>query len=164
MVLPASHRVSRVRWYSGSLSVNFPFRLQVSHLLWCCFPTASAKDPLPYIECPQPQRASSLVWALSFSLAATREIDVSFSSSGYLDVSVLRVCPPVGMYSLQDAYYGGLPHSVILGSTAMCAYPKLIAACHDLLRLLMPRHSPCALLSLIFFKVNLFLRLKLLLD
>ena len=31
------------------------------------------------------------VWALSRSLAATQEIDVSFSSSGYLDVSVHRV-------------------------------------------------------------------------
>ena len=43
-----------------------------------------------------------------------------------------------------------LPHSVISGSQTMCVYPKLFAAYHDLLRLLMPRHSPCALLSLIF--------------
>ncbi len=32
-----------------------------------------------------------LVWPLSRSLAATRKIDVSFSSYGYLDVSVPRV-------------------------------------------------------------------------
>ena len=32
-----------------------------------------------------------LVWPLSLSLAATQEIDVSFSSYGYLDVSVPRV-------------------------------------------------------------------------
>ena len=32
-----------------------------------------------------------VVWPLSRSLAATRKIDVSFSSSGYLDVSVPRV-------------------------------------------------------------------------
>ena len=32
-----------------------------------------------------------MVWALSISLAATLKIDVSFSSSGYLDVSVHRV-------------------------------------------------------------------------
>ena len=42
----------------------------------------------------------------------------------------------------------GFPHSVILGSMDMCSSPRLIAACHDLLRLLMPRHSPCALSSL----------------
>ena len=32
-----------------------------------------------------------LVWAISFSLATTKEIDFSFFSSGYLDVSVHRV-------------------------------------------------------------------------
>jgi len=30
-------------------------------------------------------------WAISLSLAATKEISVDFFSSGYLDVSVLRV-------------------------------------------------------------------------
>ena len=40
---------------------------------------------------PQPRKACSPVWALSFSLAATPEIDLSFFSSGYLDVSVPRV-------------------------------------------------------------------------
>ena len=32
----------------------------------------------------------------------------------------------------------------------ICSYPRLIAACHVLLRLLMPSHSPYALLSLTF--------------
>ncbi len=38
----------------------------------------------------------------------------------------------------------------------MCAYPKLIAAYHVLHRLLMPRHSPCALCSLTYlpFVIN----------
>ena len=43
---------------------------------------------------------------------------------------------------------GGFPHSEISGSTDICSSPKLIAACHVLHRLLMPRHSPCALLRL----------------
>ncbi len=42
----------------------------------------------------------------------------------------------------------GFPHSEIFGSMPMCGSPKLIAACHVLHRLLMPRHSPCALFSL----------------
>ena len=42
MVLPASHRVSRVRWYSGYTLKSFRFRLQVFHLLRSCFPTCSA--------------------------------------------------------------------------------------------------------------------------
>ena len=43
---------------------------------------------------------------------------------------------------------GGFPHSEISGSKLICSSPKLIAACHVLHRLLMPRHSPCALISL----------------
>ena len=39
----------------------------------------------------EPRNARIPVWPLSISLAATLEIDVSFSSSGYLDVSVHRV-------------------------------------------------------------------------
>ena len=42
----------------------------------------------------------------------------------------------------------GLPHSEICGSKDICSSPQLIAACHVLHRLLMPRHSPCALFSL----------------
>ena len=44
----------------------------------------------------------------------------------------------------------GFPHSEISGSKPMCGSPKLIAACHVLHRLLMPRHSPCALISLTY--------------
>ena len=47
-----------------------------------------------------------------------------------------------------------LPHSVISGSMLICSSPKLFAACHDLHRLLMPRHSPCALYSLTYVEEN----------
>ena len=40
------------------------------------------------IYCGPNPTDKSVVWALSLSLATTQEIDVSFSSSGYLDVSV----------------------------------------------------------------------------
>ena len=40
---------------------------------------------------------------------------------------------------------GGLSHSEIPASTAICASTGLIAACHVLLRLREPRHPPCAL-------------------
>ena len=43
---------------------------------------------------------------------------------------------------------GGFPHSEISGSQLICSSPKLIAAYHVLHRLLMPRHSPCALFRL----------------
>src|SRR5436190_1637797 len=43
----------------------------------------------------------------------------------------------------------GFPHSDISGSTPACDSPKLFAANHVLHRLLTPRHSPCALSSLV---------------
>ncbi len=42
----------------------------------------------------------------------------------------------------------GFPHSEISGSTLICNYPKLIAACHVLHRLSTPRHPPTTLTSL----------------
>ena len=50
---------------------------------------------------------------------------------------------------------GVLPHSEISGSTLICSSPKLFAACHVLHRLLMPRHSPCALFSLTYLRLFL---------
>ena len=44
----------------------------------------------------------------------------------------------------------GFPHSEIHGSMLAYSSPWLIAVNHVLLRLLVPRHSPCALISLIF--------------
>ena len=45
-------------------------------------------------------------------------------------------------------YQHGFPHSEIPGSMPACGSPRLIAACHVLHRLLLPRHPPCALSSL----------------
>ncbi len=42
----------------------------------------------------------------------------------------------------------GFPHSGIAGSRDACSSPTLFAAYHALLRLSVPRHSPCALVRL----------------
>ena len=42
----------------------------------------------------------------------------------------------------------GFPHSEICGSSDICSFPQLIAAYHVFLRLLVPRHPPCALIRL----------------
>ena len=49
----------------------------------------------------------------------------------------------------------GLSHSEIRGSEAICASPRLIAACHVLRRLPVPRHPPCALSCLTFVFASL---------
>ena len=99
----------------------------------------------------EPQHARTLVWALPFSLAATHRIDIfSFSSSGYLDVSVHRV-PSVYLwiqYTVTEVCSAGFPHSDICGSMDICSSPQLFAAYHVFHRLLVPRHPPCALYSL----------------
>ena len=100
----------------------------------------------------EPRIARNPVCPLSISLAATLEIDFSFSSSPYLDVSVqavpfLTLWIGVRMTGVRPA---GFPHSEISGSSAICASPKLIAAYHVFLRLLVPRHPPCALVRLTF--------------
>ena len=95
----------------------------------------------------EPRGARTTVWALPVSLAATSGIDVSFSSSGYLDVSVHRV--PSAHLCIQCTVTGvlpaGFPHSDIHGSMDICSSPWLFAAYHVFLRLLVPRHPPCAL-------------------
>jgi hypothetical protein len=52
------------------------------------------------------------------------------------------------MYSAQDTLAGGFPHSEIRGSKLTRSSPRLIAACHVLHRLSMPRHPPNALMTL----------------
>ena len=103
----------------------------------------------PFLQ-SEPRDARITVWALPRSLAATDGIDVSFSSSGYLDVSVPRV-PHAWLWihhTLTEVLSAGFPHSDISGSQDMCSSPKLFAAYHVLHRLLVPRHPPCALTTL----------------
>ena len=45
----------------------------------------------------------------------------------------------------------GFPHSGIPGSRPACGFPRLIAACYALHRLLMPRHPPYTLSNLTSF-------------
>ena len=88
------------------------------------------------------------VWPPPLSLATTHGISVDVFSSPYLDVSVQAV-PHARLFdSPCVTLAGGLPHSDISGSQLICSSPKLFAAYHVLHRLLMPRHSPCALLCL----------------
>ena len=93
-----------------------------------------------------------LVWPTPLSLATTHGISVDFFSSRYLDVSVPGV-PRVKLWihlTLHDSSPCVFPHSEICGSKLICSSPQLIAACHVLHRLLMPRHSPYALVRLNF--------------
>jgi hypothetical protein len=92
------------------------------------------------------------VWAVPFSLATTQGIEVSFLSSGYLDVSVPQLASTHPMYSgtgTSALPLVGFPIRKSRGQRLVSTSPGLIAAAHVLLRLLAPRHPPCALSLLI---------------
>ena len=85
-----SDRISRVPPYS--ISRVDRFRVRGYHPLWRAFPGASANERLVAnasvhnLSKPIRLRASPL------SLIATKGISVDFFSSGYLDISIPRVC------------------------------------------------------------------------
>ena len=90
MVPPSSHRIPRVRWYSGyrSPSSYFAYRTltvsgRASHPVRLYFEV--------FISVRTPAVLLLPVWPLPISLATTFGISFDFSSSGYLDVSLPRV-------------------------------------------------------------------------
>ena len=104
-----------------------------------------------------PNYRSNSVWPSSISLAATLEIEFSFSSCRYLDVSVHDV-PSITLWIhaiVTELFSAGFPHSDICGSLDICSLPQLFAAYHVLHRLLVPRHPPYALLRLIISSFEL---------
>ena len=150
MVPAHSIKVSRVSMYSGSHYANSSFAYGAFTLSGRLSQNLSAR----LIESrlwSEPRNARISVCPLSRSLAATYEIDFSFSSSPYLDVSVQAV-PLHTLWIhvwMHTVFVCGFPHSDIHGSKVICTSPWLFAAYHVFLRLLVPRHPPCALFCLI---------------
>ena len=87
---PASNRVTRVRSYSGAISLSLDFVYGDLTLFVVPFQSTSTIHLHCFMMVHNPV-SEETVWPLPRSLAATWGIDVSFSSSGYLDVSVRRV-------------------------------------------------------------------------
>ena len=151
MVPAHSDKVSRVSSYSGYRSVSLSFAYGAFTLSGRLSQSRSAGLPESGMR-SEPRNARSPVWPLPRSLAATCGIDVSFSSSGYLDVSVHRVpfhALWIGAW-MTGVCPAGFPHSEIHGSRDICSSPWLFAAYHVFLRLSVPRHPPCALSCLTF--------------
>ena len=87
---PASHRISRVPRYSGSVLLLSPSLTGLS-------PSPAALSNALQLSYRQimtsatPALRRRPVWPLPVSLATTKGIEFSFFSSGYLDVSLPRV-------------------------------------------------------------------------
>ena len=117
--------------YSISLTGLLPCIVELSRSILLSKPCVmSVRNP----ECKHS------VWPLSRSLAATWKIDVSFSSYGYLDVSVPRVTFVMAMYSPCDDCTLLQPDSSIRTSAGK-GYLLLTAAYRSLSR---PSSAPSA--------------------
>ena len=117
MVSALSDKVSRVSWYSGYRLVSLSFAYGAFTLSSWSFQGHSAKLAESIMR-SEPRDARIPVWALPISLAATFGIDVSFFSSGYLDVSVHRV-PGLKLwihFRSTEVFSVRFPHSDIHGS------------------------------------------------
>jgi hypothetical protein len=130
------------------------FRLRACHALWSPFPWTLTSNQIGNSTVADPTTPAPPKW-YGFGLFRFRSPLLSESrflsfppgtemvhfpgfacSRLWIQRDILEVCS------------SGFPHSEISGSTPVCGFPKLIAACHVLHRLFLPRHPPCALSSL----------------
>ena len=120
------------------------------------FPKTVLLNLLNQLCGPNPGMHASRFGLFPFRSPLLWKSHVVFSSSGYLDVSVHRV--PfhtlwIGVW-MTGVLPAGFPHSDICGSMDICSSPQLFAAYHVFLRLLVPRHPPCALFCLTFVTIS----------
>ena len=127
-------------------------RIQGSHLLWpafpCRFPNLSLYVAVQTPKIPKDSRFG-LFRVRSPLLAESRLMSFPRPTQMFQ----FRRFPTYTYFiqcTLTEYCSAGFPHSEICGSQLMCSSPQLIAACRVLHRLLMPRHSPCALYSLTY--------------
>ena len=147
MVLPASHRISRVLRYSGAGYPSDLFAYGAVTRSGGAFQLSSAK--VLSVVCRSTTPESKLSGLASFPFARRYLGNRCF----FLFLGLLRCFSSpryllmhyVFMHGYLHITIGGFPHSEICGSMDMCSYPQLIAACHVLRRLPVPRHPPYAL-------------------
>ena len=143
--------MSRGTQDAASSPVHFPLR--DCHTLRSRFPSGSRSVRIgnSTYAVLQPPYVNTWVWAFPISLAATFGISVIYFPSGtemvhFPELAHTSLCIQPAVTGVHPA---GFPHSEIPGSKPACGSPRLIAACHVLLRLLAPRHPLYALSSLI---------------
>ena len=137
VVHPSSHRVSRVRRFSGySLSV---FSFAYGTLTLCGrLSHAVQLDTSDHDASPNPENPEGLsVWPPPRSLATTSGISVDVFSSPYLDVSVQAV-PLIHLF---DSVYDTLRWVSPFGNLRIVAYLQLPEAFRSLSR---PSSAPDA--------------------
>lgn len=148
MVWVASNKITRVPFYSGTLHSNLSFRIRDFNSVPCDVSTTSTITCCLKVGPTTPDYSGLTCSAFARRYLRNR---FSFFSCRYLDVSVPCVSPPM-RYLFSHGYLNltsdGFPHSDIAGSLRAYRSPTRFAVRCVLLRLLVPRHSPYALLHL----------------
>ena len=167
MVLADSHRLPLIPWYLGTLTREpGRFRLQDFHLLRFPFPEDSTNEPVFYsptssqlgLRAPHNTNGTTVAsFTVPFGLGSS-PFARHYSGNRYyfFFLGVLRYfnspCWLCRTYEFSAEFRhmtgGGLPHSDIAGSKVVSTYPALIAGCHVLHRLPVPRHPSYALNNL----------------
>ena len=144
--------VSRPNWDPGRPDGGF--RLRGCHPLWRDFPVASPILPDPTARSRNPGKQASRFGLLRFRSPLLTQSLLMSSPSG-TEMFHFPECRArwtiefiQRQHPIKDA---GFPHSEISGSKPVDGSPKLIAVCHVLLRLMMPRHPSCARIRLARF-------------
>ena len=144
---PSSPFVYRAFTVSGK-----PFQCSSTTGLTAVGPPAERPPSAYYPHLATPAGYSATwVWAPPLSLATTRGI---LSLPAGTKMFQFPACPPTGLCVhpvVREVRSRGFPHSDIPGLAPAHGSPRLFAVYHVLLRLLLPRHPPYALIS--FFHV-----------
>lgn len=122
---------------------SLPFQLQDSHLLWYGFPSISSMIMFCNLYSAGLLPVRSPLLRESFLLSFP-PLTKMFQFSGF---PPRKLCIHLRVTWLPHV---GFPHSDICGSLITYFSPQHFAVSRVLLRLLLPRHSPYALLSLTF--------------
>ena len=139
VVHPSSHRVSRVRRYSGSSLSVFSFTYGTLTLCGRLSHTVQL-DTSDLDASPNPEDLRPSVWPPPRSLATTSGISVDVFSSPYLDVSVQAV-PHVLLFDSQHVTGGLLQWVAPFGYLRIIAHLQLPEAFRSLSR---PSSAPDA--------------------
>ena len=150
MVPDSSHKVSRVSWYSGIRSFLPVLRLRGFHPLWPVFPGPFCWTSSRLLRTRTPICTHIGLGSSWFARRYFRNhfcflflrLLRCFSSPGSLRMTI-GIAP--FHHTVTEVSSAGFPHSDICGSSDICSLPQLFAAYHVFLRLLVPRHPPCAL-------------------
>lgn len=175
MVLADSHRISLSPWYLGYFQEPIVFAYEAITLYGCIFQNDSANESVYSLI------YSKLIWKSHNTCDATIRVFNTpqgldcfhfarrYSGNHYCFIfhQVLRCFSSLSLlfctYVFSAEYYditrNRLPHSEIPGSKIASIYPRLIAGNHVLLRLLVPRHPPCALSN--FYQKSLSIQIEL---